>query len=236
MKLSYLTLSFIILLNMNCSAQDDEPDHIAINNSRIKRMAVKIAISNFATASEALLPIGVEYRFGKVVSAGAELGIPLFFNVFSYKNDSGPQKKLYGDIRYRADLRFYFVSDAENAGYIGLDGTLRNQKYKITDGEYYDRSGYKLHFSSADIAKTVYTCNIIIGTQANISRKVFIELQSGLGLKVVEVMRTNVAGLHRRTVPFTNHIDIPVGRGEDRIEKESMIVNFPFALKICFRV
>lgn len=213
MKHVFLTLSLVSALAAIANAQTDEIDHSAINDNRIKRPVVKTAISHIINFSEALLPVAVEYRFNRLVSAEVEIGVPLFFNALIYKSESGPTKDLHSDIKLRADVRFYFVSDADNAGYIGLDGSFRKQRYTLTNAEYYDANGYLNSFASADIDKIVYTANVIVGMQANISRRVFAEVQAGLGFKGVEIERSNMVYLGKGQYPHPFRWEIPIGRG-----------------------
>ncbi len=236
MKHVFLTLSLVSVLISVAKAQTDEIDHAAINDSRIKLPVVKVAISHIINFSEALLPLAVEYRFNRIVGAEVEIGIPLFFNTLTYKSSSGPMKDLNSDMKLRADVRFYFVSEADNAGYIGLDGSFRKQQYTLTNAEYYDASGYQNSFVSADINKIVYTVNVIVGMQANISRRLFAEMQTGLGFKGVEVQRSNIEYIGKGQYPHKFRWEIPIGEGEDKIAGQSGFINIPFAVRLCYRL
>ncbi len=229
-----LTLVIICLLPFTVYAQD-ELNHELVNQSRIKRPVVKVAVTSIINYSEALLPVAVEYRFNRVLSAEAEIGVPLFFNTLSYSNNNGTSKRLHSDIKYRANTRFYFAPKAENAGFIGLDGSLRKQQYTLYNGTYFGSYGYKNSYASMDLNKSVYTLNVIVGMQANISRRVFAEIFSGLGVKDVRVDRSNVTGFIPGREEYKFHIGLPVGEGEDRNMGGSFI-NIPFGLKFCYRL
>lgn len=236
MKIPLIILHLILLSHLTVFAQIDDMDHTAINRSRINRPVVKVGIGHIINFSEALLPVAVEYRFGKVVGAEMEIGVPLFFNTLIYRSSTGPVKDLDADIKFRGNLRFYVPSESENTVYIGIDGSLRNQKYQLKNGEYYDASGYLNTFSSAVVQKSVYTANVIVGMQANISRRLFAEIQAGLGYKGVAVERSNVSGNTRGQSPFNFRWQIPVGEGEDKIASKAGFINIPFALRICYRL
>lgn len=232
MKPYFVCLLLFIPIFSYC--QDDELDHVTINQSRIKRPVLKMGIGHIINCSEALLPIGVEYRLNKVVAVEGEVGVPLFFNTLAYTSTTGPQKKLHSDIKYRADVRFYAVSETDNTLYIGLDGSLRLQRYTITDGFFFDHNGVQKSFSSADVHKKVYTANFIIGTQSNISRKLFVEIQAGFGFKGVTLKRSFASPPGGGGEPFKFRWEIPIGRAEDKILDESGFINIPFALRVCY--
>lgn len=233
MKITLLTLA-VCFLHTIVLAQDDL-SHEIINSSRIKRPVVKAAVTSIVNYSEALLPIAVEYRINRVVSAEVEIGIPLFFNAIIYKNSNGTTKDLHSDIKYRANLRGYFPSQADNAGFIGIDGSMRKQKYTLHNGEYFGSYGYKNSYATMDISKTVYTLNLIVGMQANISRRLFAEIFSGLGVKEVQVTKGNITGFVQGREENKFHIGLPVGEGEDR-NLGGRFINIPFALRICYRL
>lgn len=236
MRLLFITLCFMTILPFSTYAQEDELDHVAINSERVRRPVVKAGIAHVINFSEALLPVALEYRFGRVISGEVELGIPLFFNTLIYRTSSAPVKTLQADLKYRANVRFYFPSETDHAAYIGLDGSMRHQKFKLENAEYYDESAYRHTFTSVDVRKMVYTANIIVGMQANVSKRMFVEIQAGLGYKGVEVERSNIVGDERGQYPFTFRWEIPIGKAEDKIASQAGFFNIPFALRLCYRL
>lgn len=236
MRPLFIILCFMTILPFNTYAQEDELDHVAINSGRVRRPVVKAGIAHIINFSEALVPVALEYRFSRVISGEVELGIPLFFNTLIYKSSSAPVKTLQQDFKYRANVRFYFPSEADNAVYVGLDGSMRHQKYKLENAEYYDASGYLNSYASADIQKLVYTANVIVGMQTNITKRMFAEIQAGLGFKGVEVERSNVVGNGRGQYPFPFRWEIPIGQAEDKIASQAGFLNVPFALRLCYRL
>lgn len=238
MKHLTFTLLLLVIVSMVANAQDDEMDHYEINNSRIKRPVIKADISQIINFSEALLPLAIEYRFGKVVSAEVEVAVPMFFNTLIYKSASGPVKDLNSDMKFRADLRFYFISESEtdNAAYVGIDGSFRKQQFKLSNGEFYNEYSHVMTFSSADIDKIVYTANVIVGMQVNLSGRLFVEMQAGLGFKSVEVERSNISGLGNGQQSFSFFGEKPIGQAEDKIASKARVINIPFAVRLCYRL
>lgn len=234
--MKWIPITLFFWLPLLSYGQSHKFDHVDVNDSRIKRPVLKLNLGSIISVDEALLPVGVEYRWGRRISTSAEVGIPLFFNTFSYKNSEGAQKDMSFDIRYGFDFRCYFELESENVLFLSLTSSARQQKYKVTDGEYYGVR-YYYEFKSVDINKWTYTINFMSGTQVNITRKLFFEIQSGLGIEYITLGRSNFIG--QKVVGYYNSYEghpspIPWGKGVDRLTDNSFMINIPVAIRFCY--
>lgn len=241
MSLRLYSLAFFLIINVPLFAQDGDNDE-AINYGRIGRPAIKMAITNIINFSDALLPVGVEYRFHKWFGVSGEVGIPLFFNTLAY-NTSGSEKKLHSDFRLRTELRAYFNPNADgDLAFIGIDGAWRRQGYQLLNGTFvgvgFDEYGDQKQFSytSMDVKKSVYTAHVIAGMQSNLSTRLFVELHTGLGIKHVRMEKTNINGLSDAESLSKFAWLFPVGRTEDRMGDNTRFISIPLAVKFCYRL
>ncbi|MCB0698914.1 MAG: hypothetical protein KDC11_03665 [Chitinophagaceae bacterium] len=231
MNLKKYLLLPLLLFSIISNAQ--ELDHESANASRIGRVAVKADIANIINFSEALFPVAIEYRFIKWVSVSGEIGIPLFFNTLAYSATQKTKKNLHSDIRYGAELRLYFPPGEEIATYFAVSGTLRLQDYSLRNGHYFSRTGYKHTYDYADIKKTVRMINTLMGMQTNISHRVFVEVQFGIGYKEVLLNRSNIINDVNTYEEFKFNWGLPIGEAEDRVYEKGSVIAFPLALKFC---
>lgn len=228
----YLRTLLFLLLPCYSYGQDN------VAYSERLRVLLKITPTNIISSSEAMLPLGVEFKIPySIVGVGVEFGLPLMFNTLNgYASGKAyGDKQLKRDFRLRGDVRWYYSKDSKWNGYLGGDIWYRRQNFEMNKGQYYYSHSNIVYFNHADVEKSVFAINAITGVQAPISKRISLELQGGIGIAFLTVMRRNVTG-RDTTNYYSTLTHWAVGAGEDEITRDGMTISLPWAIRLCYKL
>lgn len=231
-----LLLSLLLFIQLQGIAQEEREGSIIRPQAR--RLTIKATLSDLVWAADGILPIAIEYKPYARVGITGEIGIPLFYTISDEGNYKG--KTIKNDIRVAADLRSYFYRGNPQGkiylqNYVGFHASYRAQNYSLPNGaNVIVGDGSEKWIDSGDVFKQVYKANIIIGVQIPFSRRLFMSLQGGLGIKNVRQDFKN-EGILSRASTYTQKFFTPIRNNEDKIYNSSVFfLNLPVAIRLCY--
>jgi hypothetical protein len=148
---------------------------------------------------------GIEIFFTPRISLLNEIALQTGKNK---DKDSTAINKRY--FKYKAEVRYYFFADEDNAvtPFLGLQFTTAGRKFDISkSSEYYetfqDDSVYT--FSRASVSSPVSTLTLQAGAIARVATNFYLEASTGFGIRNINTTYSSVVNLQKvRNVGFFN--------------------------------
>jgi hypothetical protein len=207
-----------------------------------ERFQIKITPSSLLDTWGGMVPVAVEYDFGKHFGIEAMAAIPLYYYGMGYQFTKWQDVTVKKDAKFSISLINYLHSWKEGHLYLALEGLYRHEILGVRHGQIdlgtqgdYDLYEY---FLSANVNKTYYGGGIKFGITTRLAGNLWFESYIGLGMLSGATWHQNMQGVTNgsggKAAGFLGS-DIGSGRGKiDYIEGKGGALYIPFALRLSY--
>lgn len=198
---------------------------------------VKVAPSSLFDPWGMMLPISVEYNFGK--HYGVELMGAIPFDrlpASGLQLSDGPTiTGIKRDSKYALNLLRYVHTRRKCHLYVGVEAMLRNQVLKIENGDIYSYDGRKnMYFQRAELIKSYFGLAAKFGITARIAGNFWFDTYLGIGGISGHSWHNHMSGLSVYYPTDDQRTYFPNLSSTNDVEDSGAALYIPFAIRLSY--
>lgn len=181
---------------------------------------------------------GIEFKISKKLSWYNEFGIKYRK---SYYEKSDTNFVTSNGFKAKTEIRYYLKNNNETnleGKYFAVNAFLTKDTHNTEIGYFYNGNTSLLKTDAFGVKKTVFGLNFIYGYQELLTKKISVDIYTGLGIRFRNINTVNKEFNQNRD-SFDGPIDINIGAIRQEIDANAgfnVRPNFTFGFRVCYKL